>query len=273
MSYELYIRQRGVDELSSSQHAHDNLIEIVQILSGTGRILVGDNFCVFRPGDVFVIDTGIIHCTSPDIPDRYVRNKLLFDRALLARLTGEIPLSLTSYFRESNPDVLTKRFDRLEALQESGTSKLSVCAEIMLLLDFCLSRKSERYIPDNSTSSRIITYINENLLSSLSLDAISSAMHISKFHLSRTFKSETGMTIGGYVHTSRLSYAKKRLLFSEDSVGEIAVQLGYNDAAAFSKAFLSETGLSPTAYRKQISELQKQQRSWGSTAAKQYDGQ
>ena len=78
MSYLIYNHQRDMDEQYNSQHTHDDKIEIVQILSGSGRILVGNNFCVFRPGDVFIIDAGVIHCTSPDVPAEYTRNKLLF---------------------------------------------------------------------------------------------------------------------------------------------------------------------------------------------------
>ena len=75
-------------------------------------------------------------------------------------------------------------------------------------------------------------------------------MHISKFHLSRIFKSETGMTLGSYVQTTRLNHAKKRLLFSDDSIALISSQIRFNDPAAFSKAFTMRNGCSPIAYRK-----------------------
>lgn len=250
MLYELYNRQRGMDALFSSQHVHDDKIEIVQILHGTGRILLGDNFCAFRPGDVFVIDTGTIHCTSPDVPADYVRNKLLFDRSLLSELTGGMPLSLSLYFSLVDSDTFSARFDRLAQMKESGTSELQVFAELLLLLNDCLSRESEQFISDNSISARTVSYINRNLLSDLSLDALATAMHISKFHLCRIFKSETALTLGGYIQTARLNHAKKRLLFSNDSVAQIAVQIGFNDSAAFSKAFSARTGCSPIAYRK-----------------------
>ncbi len=257
MSYQIFTRQRGMDAMSGSQHAHDDTIEIVQILSGSGRILVGDNFCVFRPGDVFIIDTGVIHCTSPDIPADYIRNKVLFDRSLLVHLMGELPLSLTAYFSLPDSSDMTARFDRMTRMQQHGVHPLRICSEILLLLDYCFSREPERFIPDNSISARTIAYINENLLSNLSLDALSAAMHISKFHLSRIFKSETGMTPGGYIQTARLNHAKKRLLFSDDPIALIAAQIGFNDTAAFSKAFSAKAGCSPAAYR-------KRGRPWGS---------
>ena len=250
MAYELYNRQRGIDALYINQHVHDDKIEIVQVLHGTGRILVGDNFCSFRPGDVFVIDSGVIHCTSPDAPADYVRNKLLFDRSILAELTEEVPLSLSAYFSLPEANPISARFDRLTQMKEAGASGLQICAELLLLLNDCLSCKSERFIPDNSISARTIAYINQNLLSDLSLDALATNMHISKFHLCRIFKAETAMTLGGYIQTARLNHAKKRLLFSDDSVARIAAQIGFNDSAAFSKAFTLRTGCSPIAYRK-----------------------
>ena len=250
MSYLIYNRQRDMDEQYNSQHTHDDKIEIVQILSGSGRILVGNNFCVFRPGDVFIIDAGVIHCTSPDVPAEYTRNKLLFDRSPLVGLTGEKPFSLTSFFFLSDPKPLSDRFDRIAQLQKEGCSTLCISAEILLLLDLCLSHETERFISDDSISAKTISYIDCNLQSDLSLDALSAAMHISKFHLSRIFKSETGMTLGSYVQTTRLNHAKKRLLFSDDSIALISSQIRFNDPAAFSKAFTMRNGCSPIAYRK-----------------------
>lgn len=250
MSYLIYNRQRDMDEQYNSQHTHDDKIEIVQILSGSGRILIGNNFCVFRPGDVFIIDAGVIHCTSPDIPAEYIRNKLLFDRSLLNGLIGEVPLSLTSFFPLADPEPFSERFDRISQMEKEGRSALCINAEILLLLDLCLSHETERFISDNSISAKTIAYIDRNLQSDLSLDAISNAMHISKFHLSRIFKSETGMTLGSYVQTARLNLAKKRLLFSDDPIALISSQIRFNDPAAFSKAFTQRNGCSPIAYRK-----------------------
>jgi len=43
--------------------------------------------------------------------------------------------------------------------------------------------------------------------------------------------------------------AAQRLAIEENSVTEIALELGYTDTANFSRAFRRHTGLSPSAFR------------------------
>ena len=55
-----------------------------------------------------------------------------------------------------------------------------------------------------------------------------------------------------YLMNLRLSHAKSLLATDEMSIGSIAVSCGYSDVYAFSAAFKKYTGVSPTAYRRQI---------------------
>ena len=57
-----------------------------------------------HPGDLFVIDAGVIHCTSPDVPAEYSRNKLLFDRPVLAEDEALVALMPEAALALRRPD-------------------------------------------------------------------------------------------------------------------------------------------------------------------------
>lgn len=72
---------------------------------------------------------------------------------------------------------------------------------------------------------------------------------VSVAHLGRVFRNRYGVSPGRYRDTLRLEAARNLVANSDLRVKEIAYALGYPDAATFSKAFLRNTGTSPTTFR------------------------
>ena len=52
---------------------------------------------------------------------------------------------------------------------------------------------------------------------------------------------------------TNLIRAKRLLAQNQLSLSHIALELGYSDAANFTRAFRSQTGMTPSAYRKSVS--------------------
>jgi AraC family transcriptional regulator len=92
-------------------------------------------------------------------------------------------------------------------------------------------------------------YIESNFTEDLSLGQISQQAGISKYHFIRLFKNTFGLSPYQYLKRFRLEAAKKALL-SGKTLKEIALELGYADLAAFSKAFKQNFGYSPTKFSK-----------------------
>lgn len=73
----------------------------------------------------------------------------------------------------------------------------------------------------------------------------------------RRFAQATGMTPMEYVHTLRLEEAKQMLESGDLSVEAIAGEVGYEDAAFFSRLFRRKVELTPAQYRKRFGGLRK----------------
>ncbi len=93
-------------------------------------------------------------------------------------------------------------------------------------------------------------YIQSHLSDDLSLQAVSSAIFISKCHLCEIFSNVTGRTFGDYVKNQRLKRAQFLLRTTQRTVEDISQACGYQTAAYFSTVFKKELGQSPMQYRR-----------------------
>lgn len=79
----------------------------------------------------------------------------------------------------------------------------------------------------------------------------------------RRFTQATGMAPLEYVHTLRLEEAKQMLEAGEQPVEGIANEVGYEDAAFFSRLFRRKVGLTPVQYRRRFGSLRRSLTSTG----------
>ena len=69
-------------------------------------------------------------------------------------------------------------------------------------------------------------------------------------YFAKLFKEYTGKSYSGYVNDIKMEFAKKLLLNTDFSIGEIARKTGYDDQGHFGRNFKKYTGMKPSAYRK-----------------------
>lgn len=98
----------------------------------------------------------------------------------------------------------------------------------------------------------ILQYINDNLTDELNIDHIANTFFISKYHMMRQFKQETGYTIGNYISRKRLLLAKD-LILSGVTGTQACFDCGYRDYSTFSRAYRRLFGESPRDTLSQIS--------------------
>jgi YesN/AraC family two-component response regulator len=95
-----------------------------------------------------------------------------------------------------------------------------------------------------------VTSIRFTIDQPLNLNHIADTLGVHPSYLSRTFKKELGMTLTAYINTLRIEEAKYMLDHSNESVTEIASNVGYNDPNYFSKVFQKLEHVTPHDYRK-----------------------
>lgn len=97
----------------------------------------------------------------------------------------------------------------------------------------------------------ITEFINQHLSWDLSVDLIARTFFLSKFHLMRIFKEETGYTIGGYINCKRLLMAKQ-LLKQEESITHVCYLCGFKNYSTFYRAYKKFFHETPQDARKEL---------------------
>jgi two-component system response regulator YesN len=102
----------------------------------------------------------------------------------------------------------------------------------------------------HETIAKIITCIeSEYSDSELTLSRIAQLACLSEKYVSHLFKEHTGVNISDYVENVRMIKATELLINGHLTIDEIALQVGYNSAHAFRRAFKKVKGDSPSKYR------------------------
>lgn len=95
-------------------------------------------------------------------------------------------------------------------------------------------------------------YIIINLEKNLSIQDIARRVGYTPNYLGRKFKKEIGYTIGDYIHSKKMEYAKALLRDKRMSIQDVSERLGYCSGSYFSEMFRRYVKLSPTEYLAQF---------------------
>ncbi|MFA7231873.1 MAG: AraC family transcriptional regulator [Victivallaceae bacterium] len=106
-----------------------------------------------------------------------------------------------------------------------------------LTTQFTLSRQAQEYI-------------FSNLANRIGVEDVAKELQVSREHLSRTFKSQTGETLMNYLIKKRMELACKLLISTNLSCKEIAGRTGYDNPMSFIRAFKKTVRLTPGELRR-----------------------
>lgn len=104
----------------------------------------------------------------------------------------------------------------------------------------------------NKLINEVIHYIEKHYMEDISLSSLADTFYLSKEHLSRLFKRETGTNLFSYIMELKLNNAKKLLTSTELTLDEIAFKLGFSNGNYFSKVFKKNIGQSPREYKSTV---------------------
>lgn len=95
-----------------------------------------------------------------------------------------------------------------------------------------------------------VSFINNNLARSLLNPDLARLCQMNEDYFIHRFKECMGQTPGEYIRERRVKLAAQKLIFSTDSIEQIASNTGFGSRFYLSRVFTKSIGLSPAAYRK-----------------------
>lgn len=255
----LYVQEVGTlqslePHISRRQNLNSYLFFIV--LEGSGYVSYEGNRYTLTVGDCVWLD-----CTRPYSHESSAKEPWslmwvhFYGKEAIHFYESFLKHSYSFLFHPQNTIAFTDILQHLYQIHSSKSSLMELYANryITDLITLCFT---ENILENQESSSipeklkQIHEYLEEHYAEKINLEDLSSRFFISKFHLSREYKKIYGTTIGNDLTSKRISHAKSMLRFSSDSIENIALSCGFQDAGYFIKVFKKSENMTPLEYRK-----------------------
>ena len=248
-------------------HYHD-FDKIIIFLKGKVNYLIEGKSYPLAPYDLVLVHHGEIHRPEIDRSVPYERIIVYLSPGFLTSYQTD-DYDLSECFRhatEESSNVLRIRaleksslFQTIRNLEHAcshdGFANDLYCQVLFLEFMIQLNRASLDhrldFLKTRQHNEKIITimgYINNHLSADLSIDSLAETFYISKYHMMRQFKQETGYTVSHYITSKRLLLARE-LLSGDAPITRICYDCGFKNYSTFSRAYKSFFGESPKSCR------------------------
>lgn len=220
--------------------------EIIYVVNGTFKIMVGDEIFLLEPGSILIMPANITHGgiskTQPETEIKFFWVHFYCDDDKLRTL-----FPTTLYHMD---DVgCSYIFRELMHLQRSGENQL--LADIKLAELLVRIHNTNNVNRQTKLIGEIKAYIHANADRRITVNEIAKNFKYNTGYLSRVFKKEAGISIQEYIISERIKYAKAYLLNTTFPIKEVAILCGFDDDNQFVKFFKYNSTHSPTQYRNQ----------------------
>lgn len=243
-------------------HYHE-FYKIVLLVSGSGSYVVEGNRYLLQPGDVVVVGRGCVHRPEFEQNAPYERYILYISPEFLLRCSRP-ECDLKECFsgryghvlrvNESHREELFATVSRLEQEllgQEFGSTILSRESLLRLLVQIGrFQRQTDSHFPAPiATGSdrvlQILAYLDTHLTEDLSIDDLAEQFYLSKYHMMRLFRRETGCTIHTYLTQRRLMLARDYIRRGFKTT-DACFRSGFRSYCSFTRAYAKYYGTTPT---------------------------
>lgn len=168
--------------------------------------------------------------------------------------------SLPNYMQTEDTDDIRQIFTSLCEHYGMGTPESEIVLQSLVLrLIYVLHKHSaalrQTYTPKRNNHRIIenaISYINQNLTASLSLERLSDEFKFSPIYFHKLFKASTGRTLHQYVEEQRIQKSIELLTSTDMTLTQIAYECGFSSQSYFSYAFKKKMLLTPREYARSV---------------------
>jgi len=225
----------------------------------------GSLICM-APNQVITIDTEIEPRENPMGWGLFFHPDLIRNTSLNAKMKDysffSYEIAEALHLSEKEKQLLFECIVKIQSeLKENidDYSQTIIVSTIELLLNYCNRFYGRQFITRKATNRDVLAKVEALLKQHFSIKTLpnglptvkhlADAVHLSPGYLGDLLKKETGLNAQEHIHHYVIEEAKDILLHSNQSVSEIAFQLGFEYPQYFSRLFKQKTGTTPLEYR------------------------
>ena len=250
---------------------HEKSMEIIEVLSGSVKIQIGTEILAADEGDFVYVPTSNVFRIDAVSSTAAVR-AMVFDGSIIKENMQNFDEEVfymfdvqsrnrISVFREGHPVYPTLSHYMSESYEEYIAKdvcyKLPIRANIYLMMTallryYCGSKDdSDRMIYHNVLRlAPVISFISEHYCEKIYVEKLADMINVSSDYFTKMFKDSIGKTPIEYINGLRINRAMELLYKTDESMSEIADEIGFCNPNYFHKTFKQYMDQSPLAYRK-----------------------
>lgn len=257
-----HLKEKKPREISF--HYHD-FYKILIFISGKVNYIVEGKSYQLKPYDMVLVNRNEIHRPEVNFDEPYERVIFYISKDYLEKHKTK-QYDLAACFEEAVkqkscvvklPAMLNTRvMEIVSKIEENGRQERYagqlyanvLFMEFMILLNrACMEGECSfgHEVVYNPKMIDLLQYINGHLCEELSIDELAEHIYISKYHMMRQFKEETGYTVHQYITEKRVLRAKN-MMQAGMSATEACYACGFKDYSTFSRAFKNRMEKSPS---------------------------
>ena len=250
---------RGAMEESVDWHYH-TFHKIIEFLGGESGYGVEGKQYLLQPGDLVLVPQGCIHRPEAEPNAPYERRILYLSPEFLRRAGGSCDLAACfDRAREEFRFVVHPadgtggaQLAALEAAEREEAFGRELLAQSLLFqfligLNRAMADDLLQYAKPAAYDRKIeaiLRYLSEHLTEPVSIDDLAARFFVSKYHMMRQFRAQTGYTIHGYLTGKRLMRARA-MIAAGTPVLQASEESGFGDYSAFLRAYRKQFGAAP----------------------------
>lgn len=249
--YSIGEKTMTLDDVSEMGSLKNNFVELIWCVEGTGELTLYEKVFCIQPGDVFFYLPGESH-RHRSLSERWRTRWITFDGPLAESylLAFRYPRLLRGGLTPSD-----EVFEELKrSISDSDWDRIRKNSGILCQILSNIAIGESDTIHSGQRIKQCIDFILSHLSSpSLDLTMICDLFHLTPSTLNRMFKEKIGSSPGRFIQDRRLQQAQILLLNTDMNISELAVKCGFPDPNTFTRFIRRNLGVSPTAYRKNMS--------------------
>ena len=250
---------RGAMEESVDWHYH-TFHKIIEFLGGESGYGVEGKQYLLQPGDLVLVPQGCIHRPEAEPNAPYERRILYLSPEFLRRAGGSCDLAACfDRAREEFRFVVHPadgtggaQLAALEAAEREDAFGRELLAQSLLFqfligLNRAMAGNTLQYAKPAAYDRKIesiLRYLSAHLTEPVSIDDLAARFFVSKYHMMRQFRAQTGYTIHGYLTGKRLMRARA-MIAAGTPVLQASEESGFGDYSAFLRAYRKQFGAAP----------------------------
>lgn len=242
-----------------AKHWHRS-VEIFLVLEGQMEFFINNTRLPLKAADFVVVNSNEIH--SIEVPEPNTTIVVQIPVTCFKGYLGEDDYAVfTKQSEEENLKLVQlivriyKTYEQKEFAYELKVRSLFLELLYLLVTSFMRTEQDQgniRHKRHLDKLSSITAYIRENYDRDITLESVAATFGFSPTYLSRMFKRYASVSYKTYVLDLRTQYGLREMMNTPHSLSEVALNNGFPNGRAFSKAFGKRYGCLPSEYRRRM---------------------